>query len=144
MDEVPVGRGDLSQSRRIEPRRVGQVDRVVGDVGVEVGAVVVADGVGRQEPAEGGIVGAGGEDLELGLVVAALAGVAVDDARARGLTERAVGVGVADAAVDATRSQPPASSSGVGPEVEESTRSGLSRRNYGRVVTVASRLPASS
>jgi hypothetical protein len=98
LSHVPSVAGDLSRPRRVEPRWIDVVDRVVANVGVEVEAVAVADGVGRQEPAEGGVVGAGGEDRELGLVVAALAGVTVDDARARRLAERAVGVGVADGA----------------------------------------------
>jgi hypothetical protein len=43
----------------LQPARVGCVDRVVGDIGVEVEAVCEADGVGLQEAAEGGGIGAG-------------------------------------------------------------------------------------
>ena len=52
---------DYSQPPRIEP-----VERVVVDVGVEVHAVDVAEGVGLEEAAEGGAVDAGAVVVEAG------------------------------------------------------------------------------
>ncbi len=46
-------------STPVSPRRVGLIDRVIADVGIEVEVVFAADGVGLQEPAFDRIIGPG-------------------------------------------------------------------------------------
>ncbi len=46
----------MSESQSLPSRRIAQIDRIVSDIGVEVHLVLVADGVGLQEPSHVRIV----------------------------------------------------------------------------------------
>ena len=59
------------------PRRIDKIDRIIAGVRIKINPAFCADGIGLEEAAEAGGIGAGALEVEPGFLVIAPPGIAV-------------------------------------------------------------------